>query len=93
MNVDVPRAELAPQLPRTLVHVEALVGYGWERCTRREREARNFTSPFAAARWIANLAKLPSHHRLVGVWRCEAPEWTALDLDELPEVELSERSQ
>lgn len=67
--------------PIQLVRVVADIGFGWPERTRVERKRRTFTSRADAARWIANVRALPSHHTLVAVYETDTA-WQPISLDE-----------
>lgn len=74
----------APDLPRELWRVVFDQGYGWPRCTKRRRTQRTYPTARAAARMVATIERLPSHHRLVAVYRTDTA-WEPVERDALPE--------
>lgn len=58
------RLDCPPQLWRVI----ADIGFGWPDHTRTERKRRFYMYATDAARWIANIRALPSHHSLVAVY-------------------------
>lgn len=79
---DAERDRLASKhLDGRLWRVVYLQGFGWPLCERRELTKRTYKSPQDAARMLVEIARLPTHHKLIGVWttRCS---WSIVD--ELP---------
>lgn len=54
--------------PDRMFRVEFMEGFGFPKCTRRERTKRNFETAEDCARFVATLRALPSHHEVLGVY-------------------------
>lgn len=71
-------------LPGTLYRVEYLEGFGWPERTRQERTKRTYDTADSAARMVDTIQALPSHHRLLHVYRGRV-RWTEINADDLRE--------
>ena len=63
--------------PRVLFRVEYMEGFGWPKRTRQERTKRTYESREDAARMVATIEALPSHHELIAVWQGTV-DWTEI---------------
>lgn len=54
--------------PKHLYRVEFWQGLGFPKCDRRERARRTYDSSDDARKMVAEIERLPSHHRLERVW-------------------------
>lgn len=68
------------ELPDGLWRVVWLEGFGWPECERQELTQRTYTSRDQAAKMLATIERLPSHHRLIGVWRTDT-QWREENFD------------
>jgi hypothetical protein len=59
---------MAESLPPVTYRVVYWEGFGWPECTDRRRAVRRFDTAEDAARLLEEIARLPDHHKLIGVW-------------------------
>lgn len=67
-------------------------GTGYPECTGRKEAKRNFEDAGGAARLVADIQAMPSHHILLGVYSAKV-EWDEVAEGVLPDVEPSEANR
>lgn len=78
--------------PTRMFRVEFMQGFGYPDCVHRSETKRNFEDAGDAARLVADIQAMPSHHVLLGVYETRVM-WEGVPPGVLPDVDPSEANR